>query len=291
MHDLSLKKRRFLLKIIFSLFFATNLFGQTSDQIIEINYYGIEASNLESNMAKMISDLYYTQLCELQNYTILDKRTEPTFSTPPKKDDFSGNSFSFFVEINKQTDSETWNANFNLQNSTTEKAIKKQYESFYKILMEQKSTLQETLLSLVSPSDTTTPQKQQTSPLNNSISTDFLAGTWLGEKNINKVVLMRSGRGFVIYNNGASMNINIKIEAKNSTNKIIITQQGNQNASFFPELPRNVALLAAKNAKPIQWTLTLTDNNTLTGTKQTLSLTEDNNATPSEIDVIWTRKS
>ncbi|MBO5482538.1 MAG: hypothetical protein J5978_04365 [Spirochaetaceae bacterium] len=241
-------------------------------------------------MAKMISDLYYTQLCELQNYTILDKRTEPTFSTPPKKDDFSGNSFSFFVEINKQTDSETWVANFNLQNSTTEKAIKKQYESFYKILMEQKSTLQETLLSLVSPSDTTTPQKQQTSPLNNSISTDFLAGTWFGEKNINKVVLMRSGRGFVIYNNGASMNINIKIEAKNSTNKIIITQQGNQNASFFPELPRNVALLAAKNAKPIQWTLTLTDNNTLTGTKQTLSLTEDNNATPSEIDVIWTRK-
>ena len=104
-----------------------------------------------------------------------------------------------------------------------EKAIKKQYESFYKILMEQKSTLQETLLSLVSPSDTTTPQKQQTSPLNNSISTDFLAGTWFGEKNINKVVLMRSGRGFVIYNNGASMNINIKIEAKNSTNKIIIT--------------------------------------------------------------------
>ncbi len=96
-----MKKRRFLLKIIFSLFFATNLFGQTSDQIIEINYYGIEASNLESNMAKMISDLYYTQLCELQNYTILDKRTEPTFSTPPKKDDFSGNSFSFFVEINK----------------------------------------------------------------------------------------------------------------------------------------------------------------------------------------------
>ena len=286
-----MKKRRFLLKIIFSLFFATNLFGQTSDQIIEINYFGIEASNLESNMAKMISDLYYTQLCELQNYTILDKRTEPTFSTPPKKDDFSGNSFSFFVEINKQTDSETWNANFNLQNSSTEKVIKKQYESFYKILMEQKSTLQETLLSLVSPSDTTTPQKQQTSSLNNSISTDFLAGTWFGEKNVNKVVLMRSGRGFVIYNNGASMNINIKIEAKNSTNKIIITQQGNQNASFFPELPRNVALLAAKNAKPIQWTLTLTDNNTLTGTKQTLSLTEDNNATPSEIDVIWTRKS
>lgn len=291
MQDLSLKKRRLLLKIIFSLFFTTSLFCQTTKEVFEINYYGIEASNLESNMAKMISDLYYTQLCELQNYTIIDKRTAPTISTPPQKDDFTNNAFSFFVIINKQTDSETWNANFKLQNSNTEKVINKQYESFYKILMEQKSTLQETLISLISPSDTTTPQKQQSSPLNNSISTDFLAGTWLGEKNINKVVLMRSGRGFVIYNNGASMNINIKIEAKNSTNKIIITQQGNQNASFFPELPRNVALLAAKNAKPIQWTLTLTDNNTLTGTKQTLSLTEDNNATPSEIDVIWTRKS
>ncbi len=132
---------------------------------------------------------------------------------------------------------------------------------------------------------------KQTAQLNNSISTDFLAGTWFGEKNINKIVLMRSGRGFVIYNNGASMNINIKIEAKNEINTIIITQQGSQNASFFPELPRNVALLAAKNAKPIQWTLILKDNNTLTGTKQTLSISNDNNAIPSVVDVTWTRKS
>ena len=73
MQDLSLKKRRLLLKIIFSLFFTTSLFCQTTKEVFEINYYGIEAANLESNMAKMISDLYYTQLCELQNYTIIDK--------------------------------------------------------------------------------------------------------------------------------------------------------------------------------------------------------------------------
>lgn len=290
-----MKKRRFLLKTVFFLFFNVILFGQqqvnSQNNLIEINYFGIQATNLESNMAKMISDLYYTQLCELQNYIIIDKRTEPTFTTLPNAQDFQNNSFLFFVEINKTKDSEIWKASFILLNSYTEKIIEKKYESFYKILMEQKATLQETLLSLISTPDKTTPQQQQTAQLNNSISTDFLAGTWFGEKNINKIVLMRSGRGFVIYNNGASMNINIKIESKNEINTIIITQQGSQNASFFPELPRNVALLAAKNAKPIQWTLILKDNNTLTGTKQTLSISNDNNANPSVVDVTWTRKS
>ena len=68
--------------------------------------------------------------------------------------------------------------------------------------------------------------------------------------------------------------------------------------TYFPKTARfgqmglkELLLAIHEKWKNDRWTLTLTDNNTLTGTKQTLSLTEDNNATPSEIDVIWTRKS
>ena len=145
-----MKKRRFLLKIVFFLLFNVILFGQqqvnSQNNLIEINYFGIQATNLESNMAKMISDLYYTQLCELQKYIIIYKRNEPTFTTLPNAQDFQNNSFLFFVEINKTKDSEIWKASFILLNSYTEKIIEKKYESFYKILMEQKATLQETLL-------------------------------------------------------------------------------------------------------------------------------------------------
>ena len=97
---------------------------------------------------------------------------------------------------------------------------------------------------------------------------------------------MRGGRGFVIFKNGSSMNITVEIKAAN----IIITQNGKANASFFPELPREVALKEAVNADPIRWVLTLDDDNTLSGTKSTLIL-DNGQAAKGSMSVTWKRKS
>ena len=121
-----------------------------------------------------------------------------------------------------------------------------------------------------------------------SIPLENLSGTWKGEENIDKIVILRGGRGFVIFNNGASMNIQIK----NSTsvpNQIIVTQNSKSNASFFPELPRNMALQAAVQAEPIQWILNINDENTLKGIKQTLLLDGDN-CKKGEIPVEWNKQ-
>ena len=133
-------------------------------------------------------------------------------------------------------------------------------------------------------------RKQPFLEIHPSISTDLLAGTWGGEENINKIVIMRSGRGFVIFKNGASMNILIKIQKAESDTKVIITQESRPNASFFPELPRTVALQAAKEAEPIEWTLSLLNDNTLSGTKKTLTLASDNQTSMSKLNVTWHRK-
>ena len=110
-------------------------------------------------------------------------------------------------------------------------------------------------------------------------------GTWTGENYIDKVVILRGGRGFVIFNNGASMNISVEI---NSRKQVVVTQKGRSNASFFPNLPRNLALNAALSADPIIWKFSIVDSNTLSGFKTTLVSTADT-YDYQDIQVTWNR--
>ena len=66
---------------------------------------------------------------------------------------------------------------------------------------------------------------------------DTLAGTWTGDTLIDKIVILRGGKGFVIFKNGASMNIVISINGSSVT----VIQKGRSNASFYPELSRELA--------------------------------------------------
>ena len=142
--------------------------------------------------------------------------------------------------------------------------------------MESKNILKETIKNLiendVSPDPLQKPSVKNDSFPGESVqltSTESLSGTWTGEENINKIVILRGGRGFVIFKNGASMNVTVTLSEENPSD-IIILQNGRANASFYPELPRNMALKAALDASPIRWILKLTDSNTLTGNKETL---------------------
>ena len=80
--------------------------------------------------------------------------------------------------------------------------------------------------------------------------------------------------------------MNISVSINNST--LIATQTSRANASFFPDLPREIALVAAGNAEPIYWTLSLVDENTLSGKKTTL-MPQDNQAVQQSIEVTWTK--
>ena len=254
----------------------------------------------------MTSDLYFTQLSEINNFSVEDKRESPLLEKIPDIETFSENSLSFFVSISKNEIDDSWLVTFHMvdKKNDEEHIKKKYYASFYKILMESKNELKETIKQLIEndkeSSIQITTQKIQEKNQNKqkednieekhqkSIPLENLSGTWKGEENIDKIVILRGGRGFVIFNNGASMNIQIK----NSTsvpNQIIVTQNSKSNASFFPELPRNIALQAAVQAEPIQWILNINDENTLKGIKQTLLLDGDN-CKKGEIPVEWNKQ-
>lgn len=265
------RKKVFLL-IIILIFFSKYFFSQNYN----IDYYGVVSTEIDSNMAKMTGDLYYTQLNEINNFTIIDKRTDNYFTAEPSKDLFSDNNLSFYTVIQKDQFSDSWITIYHVVDKikNEEHTKTKQYDSFYKILMESKNILKETIKNLIE--NDSSPETIQNSTTNDMFnkkttitSTESLSGTWTGEENINKIVILRGGRGFIIFNNGASMNVTVSISEEDNS-KVIISQNGKANASFYTELPRNIALKAALSASPIKWVFNVEDNKTLTGNKETL---------------------
>ena len=283
-------KKSVLISIILFIFSA-GLGAQT----YTIDYYGIVATEIDANMSKMTSDLYYTQLSEISNFSVSDKRISPCLSERPDAEDFSENALAFFTIISKDSKNDKWLTTYYVVDKANgeEHSKRKTYDSFYKILMESKDVLKETIKQLIendnAPSEIAFSSSDSSLPAGKTIaSTEELSGTWGGEDNINKIVIMRGGRGFVIFNNGASMNITVELSGTDNNKSVIITQKGNSNASFYPELKRTVALDAAVSAGPIKWTLSLIDGNTLSGRKDTL-LPDGDSYKAGSVNVTWSR--
>lgn len=271
-------KKKIVSFSIFLSIFMTGLFCQNYN----IDYFGVVSTEIDSNMAKMTSDLYYTQLNEINNFSVVDKRDGSLLETEPDPSLFSSSNLSFYTVIQKDSKSDSWITIYHVVDKlkNEEHTKRKTYDSFYKILMESKNILKETIKNLIE-NDSAPESIQMISnstdafaKKNNTIvSTEALSGTWAGEENINKIVILRGGRGFIIFNNGASMNVSISLSS-DSPGEIIIAQNGKANASFYPELPRSIALKAALSAAPIKWVLTMSEANILKGKKETL-LPED----------------
>ena len=286
-----LLKKSVLISIILFIFSAG-----LSAQSYFIDYYGIVSTEIDENMSKMTSDLYYTQLTEINNFTVTDKRTSPNLKNRPDISAFSESALAFFTLITKDSDSDKWITTYYVidKANNEEHSKQKKFDSFYKILMEPKDVLRQTIKQLIendTSAKTLTSQASSEAPdltTTDISSTEELSGTWTGEDNIRKIVIMRGGRGFVIFKNGASMNITVELSGEDADKQVLITQKGNSNASFYPELQRTAALSAAVSAEPIKWTLTLVNGNTLKGIKDTL-LPEGNGYKPGTINVIWTR--
>lgn len=260
------------------LFLATSLFAAT-----RIDFYETVSSSQDANMISMTTDLFYNQLQSLDGYIITDKRT-----TPYSSDLTTSSVISFYAEIQESSDG-SWLCTLNAIKNSNGKNVSetKKYASYYKILLDAKSSL-ENLLSSLDESNSFTQDENGNNFENNSLSVEKLAGTWTGETLVDKIVLLKGGRGFVILKNGASMNISVTLLG----NTIIIKQSGKSNASYFPEIPRNIALENAGNAEPVVWTMTLTSPNTLSGKKNTL-VTDNSSPTGvsrGDISVVWNRK-
>lgn len=281
-----MKLKTFFIATILYPLFVCSIFAEDLKQI---DFYGVASKDTEKNMLSMTEDLFFAQLKEL-SYTIEDKRYE-NFSS-----DYFSNACDFSASNKKGTaaifavitklDTGKWEMKINFleYNNTAPRTTDQVYDSYYKILMESKSSLTSTLTQLMSTSSAKTNASSDSSE---EITLEALAGSWNGGKYINKVIIMRGGRGFVIFKNGASMNISVKIEKNEGIQSVNIIQTSGNNASYFPGIERKKALEAAMSAKPISWNLKPVDKNTLTGTENTLTEDSAGNIKESSVSATW----
>ena len=274
-------------------FFTALLLTTALEAQTFVDYYGVISQSSDTNILKMAQDVFFTQLSAISSITVDDKRsdTTTTLSALPDFSSSAQNHIIFYAEIEeKRNDSAkswvcTFKATIPLENRNVFKT--EEYASYYKILSSSKSTIEQVLEQLDS-SQSPAPVFADDSPAE-AVNTDAIAGIWQGEPYTDKIILMRSGKGFVIFKNGASMNVKIAVEGKGDAQEIKIIQDGKPNASFYPALSREIAVQAAASAEPITWSLKLVNGTTLSGTKTTL-VEGGNGAVKGSETVQWYKK-
>lgn len=257
-----------------------------------VDFYATESSSMDSGMIQMTTDHFYSQFQTIDGYLVIDHR----------KDHFSlekaTSNISFYAQI-QQSSEGGWLCTLNAIKASENKNFSstKKYDSYYMILLDAKASLESLLSNFsgnVKPLENTfaeTPAEEiplEDTAKENILDIESLSGTWAGENYIDKILILRSGKGVIVYKNGAIMNVSVTIQDKN----VHIVQTGRSNASYFPELPRAVALKNAGSAPPVEWNLTYNSQGFLEGNKKTLVENEDTSEGVSSalVKVSWQRR-
>jgi hypothetical protein len=98
-----------------------------------------------------------------------------------------------------------------------------------------------------------------------------VAGTWNGDKNIDRVTLFPDGRGFAILGSGQRMMLKVTIEGS----AVIVAQNQANSPDFYrPSLDLKSARIVASGARPWQWVFALSaDGGSLVGIKESVFVT------------------
>jgi hypothetical protein len=135
-------------------------------------------------------------------------------------------------------------------------------------------------------------QAQDGGAKNPAPSLALVAGTWKGDKNLDRVTILPDGRGYAVLASGRRMALKATIEG----NSVIIAQNQTNSPDFYrPSLDSRSARIVAQRARPWRWTFYLSaDGSSLTGVKESVfvtvtqkgEVTLDNNYVR---DAAWTR--
>lgn len=249
-------------------------------------FFKLEGKNISPQLEKTVNDVIFSFTRELKNYIIEDFRERQEEAGADKADFvFTGNIIGMDNGIRLE---------LILKNTSSgvTRLISKEYENSSKILLESRILIkdlfdQSAVLNSQEKDGRKSLEAGDTAPLPVS-DIDSLAGAWFGEEEIEKVMIMRGGRGVAIWISGISLLLDLKIKE----GSLIITQKGVPQPRQFVNLPDNIAALASKSVKPIVWEFkTDSEKKILTGSKKTYLIKHNNieilEISEITIPVIW----
>lgn len=225
--------------------------------------YRVQAPTALEQSAKTIDDLVYSFIKELKNYTIFDLRPQ---SVPANFPDDTAIEYIFWGALEEVPEGIKLELVLKGRKDQVTRIISKVYDNINKILLDSR-LLVLNLFDFSVPLEgfaRPLPQPEQITEFGYVETVDSLAGSWKGEQGLDRVMILRGGRGMAVFSSGVSVSLDLKID----NGYLLVTQKGNLQPRQFLNLPDEIARQAVQQTKPPQWRfLVSSDKKILSGTK------------------------
>ena len=228
----------------------------------KVAVYQLQAPTMNEQTVQTVDNLVFSFIKELKTYTIFDLRTEPAPAAFPS--DLSVD-YIFYGVLKEVPEGIKLELILKGQEDQVTRMISKVYENINRILLDSRLlvfNLFDFSIKLDALADS--QQEEQTAEFTYIETVDSLAGSWKGEPGLDRVMILRGGRGMAVFSSGVSISLDLKIE----NGYLLVTQKGTMQPRQFLNLPDGIAQQAVQQIEPPQWRfLVSTDKKILSGTK------------------------
>lgn len=247
-----------------------------------VGVFKLESKNITEQTTATISNAIFSFVKELKKYDIVDMRSTPVTETDAQQ------RFDY-VFAGKITGLENGiQLELMLKNSSDKitRRISKIYQSVNLILLDSRVLVSDIFDKSVNLSVTYNPEdsdSKENSEVEEVKNIDILSGSWQGEEGLERVELMRGGRGIALLSSGITILLQIRIHEGYLT----INQSGRPMPRQFINLPDEIAKKAAEMGKTPSWKfLVSADNKILVGEKTDIEIIYHGNTLVSVNEVI-----
>ena len=225
--------------------------------------YQLQAPELSEQTVQTVDNLVFSFIKELKTYTILDLRSQTVPADFPKNPAID---YIFFGMLKEVPEGIKLELVLKGREDQFTRIISKVYGNINKILLDSR-LLVFNLFDFSVPLEgltVSTPQNEQDTEFGYVETVDSLAGSWKGEKGLDRVMILRGGRGMAVFSSGVSVSLDFKID----NGYLLVTQKGSLQPRQFRNLPDEIARQAVQQTNPPQWRFLVSpDKKILSGTK------------------------
>ncbi len=225
--------------------------------------YQLQASTMTEQTAQTVDNLVFSFIKELKTYTIFDLRSQ---SVPADFPNDPAIDYIFFGALEEVPEGIKLELILKGRKDQVTRIISKVYDNINKILLDSR-LLVFNLFDFSVPLEQlarSLPQTEQNTEFGYIDTVDSLAGSWKGEQGLDRVMILRGGRGMAVFSSGVSVSLDLKID----NGYLLVTQKGSLQPRQFLNLPDEIARQAVQKTNPPQWRfLVSSDKKILSGTK------------------------
>ncbi len=250
-----------------------------AQKIPSVAVFSLNSKNTPETAVKTANDVVFSFINEQRSYRIVDMRRDPLPTDLSVPD---GIDYVFFGTIEGQPDGIRLELVLKGGPWAITRKISRVYESTNRILLESRMLVRDLFDQSVALPDPALPEISSSSVESRSTevpsqlitveNVDSLAGSWHGETGIEKVLILRGGRGVAVFSSGVSISLEVLLSGED----LLVRQKGASTPRQFTDLPDAVAQQAANIAPPIEWRFRITpDQKTLSGIKKAVIFKND----------------